>query len=113
MMRFGVLIELLATIALIVGVPIPIAGTVALIAATLTSAVAILRKLKTDNTLIGVIDVVFYFFTWTLIPCMLVQYATNGVSENLFRFLIAARVFAAASLWSLSMQWQRKTGSKQ
>jgi hypothetical protein len=113
MMRFGVPIELLAIIALIVGVPIPIAGTVALIAATLTSSVAILRILKTDNMAIGVIDVVFYFFTWTLIPCMLVQYATDGVSENLFRLVIAARVFAAVSLWRLSMQWQSKISSKQ
>ena len=99
MVRVGVLIELLAIIALVVGVPIPIAGTVALIAATPTSAVAILRTLKTDMTAIGVIDVAFYFFTWTSLPCLLALHATDGVGENVFRLIIAARVFATVSLW--------------
>ena len=48
MMRVGVLLELLAIIAMIVGAPIPIAGTAALIAATPATAVAIFRTRKTN-----------------------------------------------------------------
>lgn len=102
MMYLGVLIELLAIIALIAGIPVPVAGTVALIAATPTSAVAILRILKSKKTASSAVDIAFLFLTWTLLLCLLLQYATVGVGENVFRFTIAARLFAAASLWRLS-----------
>jgi hypothetical protein len=108
-MHLGVLVELLAIIALIAGIPVPIAGTVALIAATPTSAVAILRTLKTDKTANGVVDTAFLFFTWSLLPCLLVRYATGGVGENVFRFTIAARIFAVVSIWRLSSRWKQSS----
>lgn len=110
MIQLGLSVELLAIIALIAGVPVPIAGTVALIAATPTSAVAILRIWRTSKSILGVIDLAFLFFAWALLPCLLVRYATDGVGENMARFTIAARVFAAASIWKLSSQWQSKSG---
>ncbi len=99
MMQLCLLVELLAIIALIAGVPIPIAGTVALIAATPTSAISIIRILKSGMTASAAIDIGFLFFAWIMLPCLLVQNATDGVGENVFRFIVAARVFAAASIW--------------
>ena len=107
--RLGVLAELLAIIALIVGVSIPIAGTLALIAATPTSAIAIFKILKSDKTASGAIETAFLFLTWILLPCMLMQYANEGIGENVFRFIIAARVFAGASIWKHSSQWKRSS----
>ena len=94
-----VLVEVLAIVGLIVGVPVAVAGTAALLAATPASAVAIWRILKTDRTLNEVVDAGFFLFTWTSLPCLLALHATDGVGENVFRFIIAARVFAAVSLW--------------
>ena len=101
MMHVGVLIEVLAIISLTAGVPIPIAGTIAWISAMPTSAVAILRILKSDQTVVGAIDIAFLFFTWTLLPCLLLRYATDGVGENVFLITIAARLSAAVNLWRL------------
>jgi hypothetical protein len=112
MTRVGVLIELLAIIAMIIGAPIPVAGMVALIAATPTTAVAIFRTWKTDKTVNGVIELVFYFFTWIALPCLLARYATDGVGENLFRFTIAARIFAAVCIWRLSSPWKQSLGGE-
>ncbi len=111
MMHLGVFVELLAIIALIADVPIPIAGTVALVAATPTSAVAILRILKTEKTALEVVNAVFLFSTWLMLPCLLVQYATDDAGDNVFRFTVAVRIFAAATIWRLSSRWnQRSTG---
>ncbi len=112
MIHLGVLLELLAIIALIAGVPIPIAGTLALVAATPTSAVAILRILKTDKTALGMVNAVFLISTWIILPCLLVQYATDGVGENVFRFTIAARIFAAATIWRLSSRWKQSSTAR-
>ena len=109
MMRLGVLVELLAIIALIAGVPVALAGTVALIAATPTSAVAIYRTLKTERTAIGAVDVAFLFFTWAMIPCLLLQHATGGVGENVFRFIVSIRIVAAVSIWRHSSEWHKRS----
>ena len=109
MMVLGVLVELLAIIALVAGVPVPVAGAVALIAATPTSAVAIYRTLKADHTAIGVVNVAFLFFTWSLLPCLLVMYATDGVGENVFRFIVTVRIFAAVVIWRQSCDWDKRS----
>ncbi|WP_182865591.1 hypothetical protein [Stieleria mannarensis] len=106
-MRFGLLVELSAIIALIAGVPVPIAGTAALIAATPTSAIAIFRIAKSEKTASGAVDMAFLFLTWGMLPCLLVRCATDGVGENVFRFIIAARVFAVASIWRHASRWDR------
>jgi len=105
--RIGLLVELLAIVALIAEIPVAIAGTVALIAATPTSAYTIYRILRTDKSATGVLEVVFLFLTWTMLPCMLLLHATDGVGENVFRFFVAVRIFAAASIWRHLRQWQR------
>ena len=112
MIQLGLIVELLAILALIVGVPVPIAGTVALIAATPTTAIAILRILKINLTASDAVDIAFLFFTWVLLPCLLVLHAKDGVGENVFRFIIAARFFAAASIWRLSLQWKRVSADR-
>lgn len=99
--RLGLLAELLAIIALIAGIPVLVAGTVALIAATPTSAAVIYRILRTDKTGMGVLNVLFFFFTWAMIPCLLLLHVTNGVDENVFRFVVAVRIFAAVSAWDV------------
>jgi len=104
MMRFGVLVELLAIIALMLGVPVPISATVALAAATPTTAVALFRLLKSDRSGGSVVDVAFLFFTWALLPCLIALYATDGVSETVFRFVVTVRVFAAANIWAMLNQ---------
>jgi len=111
MIQICVLVELLAVVALIVGVPVPVAGTAALLAATPATAVAIWRILKTDKTFTGVVDTAFLFFTWTALPCLLAMHARDGVGENVFRFIIAARVFAGVSLWRHSSHWNKSTTS--
>ncbi len=110
MIHISVLVELTAIVALIVGVPLPLAGTVALLAATPATAVLIRRILKTDKTVSGVVDLAFLFCSWTSLPCLLVLHATDGVGENVFRLIVAVRVFAAVSIWRLysqSMQTSR------
>jgi hypothetical protein len=111
MIPICVLVELLAIVALIVGVPVPAAGTTALLAATPASAVTIWRTLKTDKTFNGVVDTAFYFSTWTSLPCLLALHATDGVGENVFRLIIAARVFAAVSLWKHAALWKKSAMS--
>ncbi len=112
MMRFGLLIELLAIIALVLGVPVPVSATVALIAATPTTAVALFRLLKSDRGGGGPVDVAFLFFTWAMLPCLVALYATGGVSETAFRFIVTIRVFAAASIWALLNRWSYSEDGK-
>ena len=70
MIQLALSIELLAIIALIAGVPVPIAGTVALIAATPTTAIALRRIFKIKMTAMDAVDIAFLFFTWALLPCL-------------------------------------------
>lgn len=107
MMHICVIAELLAVIALIMGMSVPIAGTAALLAATPASAVTIGRILKTEKSFSGVVDTAFLFFTWALLPCLLALHATDGVGENVFRLIVSARVFAAVSIWRHSSQWKQ------
>lgn len=111
MIPICVLVELLAIAALIVGVPVPVAGTLALLAATPATAVALWRILKSDRTFNGVVDSAFYLFTWTLLPCLLALYATDGVGENVFRLIVAARVFAAVCIWRFCSQSRQTSTS--
>lgn len=106
-MRSGILIELLALIALMSGIPVPVSATVALVAATPTSAIAIYRLLRSDKSGGGVLDVVFLFFTWTMLPCLLLLHATDRESEAVVRLIAWTRVFAAVSIWSLLNRWHR------
>ena len=108
MMNLCVLVELAAIVALIVGVPVPLAGMVALLAATPATAVVIWRILKTDKTVSGVVDVAFLFFSWASLPCLLALHARGGVGENVFRLIVALRVFAAVSIRRLCLQWTQK-----
>jgi len=112
-MRFGVLIELLAIIALMLGVPVPISATVALIAATPTTGVALFRLLNSDRSGGTLIDVAFLFFTWAMLPCLVALYATDGVSETTFRFIVTVRVAAAFNIWTLSNRWSHSEAGKE
>ena len=111
MIRVCVLAELLAIIALIAGIPVTVACTVAIIAATPATAVAIYRILKNDKSGAGFVDVdiVVLFLTWTMLPCLLLLHATAGVDENVFRFVVAARTFAAASIWRHTSEWHKRS----
>lgn len=111
MIHFFVLLEIVAIVALILGVPVPVAGTAALLTATPASAMAIWRSIKTDRTSTGFVDLAFFFFTWALLPCLLALHATDGVGENVFRLIITARVFAAVSIWRRCSPWKQSSTS--
>lgn len=107
MISICLLVELLAILALILGMPVPVAATVALFAATPATAITIWSLLKTDKSLHGVLDIVFLFSTWGLLPCLLVLHAKDGVGENMFRFMVASRIFAVVSIWRIRPRWKQ------
>lgn len=109
--RIGLFVEVLAIAALIAGIPVVFAAMIALIAATPTSAYTIYRIFRTDKSGTGVVDVVFLFLTWTMLPCMLLLHATDGVGENVFRLMVAVRVFSVVSIWRHLRQWQRSSNN--
>ena len=113
MMRLGVLVELLAIVALMLGVPVPISASVALLAATPTTAVTLFRLLKSDKSGGSLVDVAFLFFTWAMLPCLVALYATDGVSETTFRFIVAIRVAAAFNIWTISNKWSHTVANKE
>lgn len=113
MMRSGVLIELLAIIALMAGVPVPVSATVALLAATPTSAVVIYGLLKSDRSGGSLVDVAFHFFTWAMLACLLAMYAADGIGEANFRFIVSVRVATAADTWRLLRRWHQSEIEKQ
>lgn len=112
-MRLGVFVELVAIIAVMGGVPVPISGTVALLAATPVSAIVIYRLLKLDRSGGSLVDVVFHFFTWAMLPCLLAMYATDGVGEANFRFIVATRLAAAADTWRLLRRWNKAEAAQE
>lgn len=101
-LRLGALIESLAISALIAGIPVPIAGTIALTVATPTTSLSIYQVLKVDRTPAGAVNVIFLFLAWAMLPCLLIQQMTYGLSEELLRLTVILRVFAAIDIWCLS-----------
>jgi hypothetical protein len=98
MISICVKVELLAIMALIVGVPVPVAATVALLAATPATAITIWSLLNAEQSLHGVVDILFLFITWALLPCLLALHGTYGVDGNLFRLIVVSRIFAAITI---------------